>query len=43
VDTDEKKQDWFLNRLNDGLAYALKAHGFANFQDMEDKALVFEN
>jgi hypothetical protein len=25
VDTNEKKQDWFLNRLNDGLAYALKA------------------
>jgi hypothetical protein len=21
VDTDEKKQAWFLNRLNDGLAY----------------------
>jgi hypothetical protein len=25
VDTDEKKQDYFLNGLNDGLAYALKA------------------
>jgi hypothetical protein len=24
VDTDEKKQDWFLNGQNDGLAYALK-------------------
>jgi hypothetical protein len=23
VDNDEKKQDWFLNKLNDGLAYAL--------------------
>jgi hypothetical protein len=31
VDTDEKKQDWFLNRLNDGLAYALEACDFANF------------
>jgi hypothetical protein len=31
VDTDEKKQDWFLNRLNDGLAYALEAHDFINF------------
>jgi hypothetical protein len=25
VDTDEKKQDYFLNGLNDGLAYALEA------------------
>jgi hypothetical protein len=43
VDTDEKKQDLFLNRLNDGLAYALEARNFANFQDMVDKALVLEN
>jgi hypothetical protein len=43
VDTDEKKQDWFLNGLNDGLAYALEAHDFANFQDMVDKVLVLEN
>jgi hypothetical protein len=39
MDTDEKKQDWFLNGLNDGLAYVLEAHDFANFQDMVDKAL----
>jgi hypothetical protein len=43
VDIDEKKQDWFLNGLNDGLAYALEARNFANFQDMVDKALVLEN
>jgi hypothetical protein len=43
VDTDEKKQDWFLNGLNDGLAYALEAHNFDNFQDMVDKSLVLEN
>jgi hypothetical protein len=43
VDTDEKKQDWFLNGLNDGLAYALEACNFTNFQDMVDKALVLEN
>jgi hypothetical protein len=43
VDTNEKKQDWFLNGLNDGLAYALEASEFINFQDMVDKALVFEN
>jgi hypothetical protein len=43
VDTDEKKQDWFLNGLNDDLAYALEASNFGNFQDMVDKALVIEN
>jgi hypothetical protein len=43
VDMDEKKQDWFLNGLNDGLAYALKAHDFVNFQDVVEKALVLEN
>jgi hypothetical protein len=43
VDTNEKKKDWFLNGLNDGLAYALEAHDFVNFQDMVDKALVLEN
>jgi hypothetical protein len=43
VDTDEKKQAWFLNGLNDGLAYALEARDFINFQDMVDKALVLEN
>jgi hypothetical protein len=43
VDTDEKKQAWFLNRLNDGLAYAPETRDFTNFQDMVDKALVLEN
>jgi hypothetical protein len=43
VDIDGKKQDWFLNGLNDGLAYALEAHDFINFQDMVDKALVLKN
>jgi hypothetical protein len=43
VDIDEKKQDWFLNGLNDGLAYALEACNFENFQDMVDKALILEN
>jgi hypothetical protein len=43
MDTDEKKQDWFLNGLNDGLAYALEARDFTNIQDMVDKALVLEN
>jgi hypothetical protein len=43
VDTDEKKQDCFLNGLNDGLAYALEAWDFENFQGMVQKALVLEN
>jgi hypothetical protein len=43
VDTNEKKQDCFLNGLNDCLAYALEAHDFVNFQDMADKSLVLEN
>jgi hypothetical protein len=43
MNTNEKKQDWFLNGLNDDLAYALEARDFVNFQDMVDKALVFEN
>jgi hypothetical protein len=31
VDTDDKKQDCFLNGLNDSLAYALEAREFENF------------
>jgi hypothetical protein len=43
VDTNKKKQDWFLNGLNDNLAYALEARDFINFEDMVDKAVVLEN
>jgi hypothetical protein len=43
VDTDEKKQDYFLNGRNDGLAYALEAQNFENFQGMVNKALVLDN
>jgi hypothetical protein len=43
VNTDEKKQECFLNGLNDGLAYALEARDFENFQGMVKKALVLEN
>jgi hypothetical protein len=43
VDTDEKKQECFLNGLNDGLAYALEAKDFENFQGIVNKALVLEN
>jgi hypothetical protein len=43
VDTDEKKHECFLNDLNDGLAYALEARDFENFQGMVNNALVLEN
>jgi hypothetical protein len=43
IDTDEKKQECFLNDLNDGLAYALEAWDFENFQGMVNKTLVLEN
>jgi hypothetical protein len=43
VDTDEKKKDCFLNGLNDGLAYALEARDFENFQVMVKKTLVLKN
>jgi hypothetical protein len=43
VDTDEMKQECFLNGLENGLAYALEDRDFENFQTMVDKALVLEN
>jgi hypothetical protein len=42
VDTDEKKQECFLDGLIDGLAYALEARDFENFQGMVNKTLVLE-
>jgi ABC-type transporter Mla maintaining outer membrane lipid asymmetry ATPase subunit MlaF len=43
MDTDEKKQECFLNGLDDGFTYTLEAHDIKNFQTMVDKALVLEN
>jgi TPP-dependent indolepyruvate ferredoxin oxidoreductase alpha subunit len=43
VDSNEKKQECFLNCLNDGLAYALESRDFENFQGMVNKTLVLEN
>jgi hypothetical protein len=43
VDTNEKKQECFLNGLNDELSYALQARDFENFQGMVNKSLVLEN
>jgi hypothetical protein len=43
VDTYKKRQDCFLNGLNDGLAYTLEVRDFKNFQAMVNRALVLEN
>jgi hypothetical protein len=43
VNTDAKKQECFLNGLNDGLASALEAWDFENFKGMVNKALTLEN
>jgi hypothetical protein len=43
VNTNEKKQECFLNGLNDRLTYALEAQDFEKFQGMVNKALVLEN
>jgi hypothetical protein len=43
VDIDAKKQDYFLNGLNNGVAYVLEAQDFENFQGMVNKALVVQN
>jgi hypothetical protein len=43
VDTNEKKQECFLNDLNDGLTYALEAQDFKNFHGIVNKSLVLEN
>lgn len=43
VDEDYKKQELFMEGLNDGLQYQLLSHSFASFQLLVDKALVIEN
>jgi hypothetical protein len=43
VDIDEKKQECFLNPLNDELADTLEARDFENIQGMVNKSLVLEN
>jgi hypothetical protein len=43
VNIDEKKQECFLDSLNDGLTYALEARDIENFRGMVNKALVLEN
>jgi hypothetical protein len=41
--TDEKKQDVFLNGLNDDIQFQLINTDYADFQYMVDKAIVIEN
>jgi hypothetical protein len=40
---DEKKQDMFLNGLNDDIQFQLLNTNYADFQHMVDKAIVIEN
>ncbi|XP_062198819.1 uncharacterized protein LOC133901479 [Phragmites australis] len=42
VDTDEKKQDCFLEGLNTGLQYAFFANEYPNFQKLVDRAFILE-
>ena len=43
VDTEEKKQERFLEGLNDCIEYALLLQEFPNFQAMVNKALMVEH
>jgi hypothetical protein len=43
INTDEKKQDMFLNGLNDDIQFQLLNADYADFQHMVDKAIVIEN
>jgi hypothetical protein len=40
---DEKKQDVFLNWLNEDIQFQLLNTDYADFQHMADKAIVIEN
>jgi hypothetical protein len=43
INTDEKKQDIFLNGLNDDIQFQLLNTHYVNFQHVVDKAIVIEN
>jgi hypothetical protein len=43
INTDEKKQDMFLNGLNDDIQFQLLNTDYADFQHMVDKAIIVEN
>jgi hypothetical protein len=43
VNIDEKKQDMFLNGLNDDIQFQLLNTDYANFQHMVNEAIIIEN
>jgi hypothetical protein len=43
INTDEKKQNMFLNGLNDDIQFQLQNIDYADFQHMVDKVIVIEN
>jgi hypothetical protein len=43
INTDEKKQDMFLNGLSDDIPFQLLNTDYAAFQHMVDKAIIMEN
>jgi hypothetical protein len=43
VNTDEKKQDAFLNGLNDEIQFQLLNTDYEDFQKMVNKAIIVEN
>jgi hypothetical protein len=43
INTDENKQDVFLNGLNDDIQFQLLNTDYADFQHMVDKAIIIEN
>jgi hypothetical protein len=43
VNTDEKKQDAFLNGLNDEIQFQLQNTDYEDFQKMVNKAIVVKN
>jgi predicted PolB exonuclease-like 3'-5' exonuclease len=43
VNTNEKKQDAFMNGLNDEIQFQLLNTDYADFQRMVDKAIIVEN
>jgi hypothetical protein len=43
INTDEKKQDMFLNGLNDDIQFHLLNTDYTDFQHVVDKAIVIEN
>jgi hypothetical protein len=43
INTDEKKQDMFLEGLNDDIQFQLLNTHYVDFQHMIDKAIVIES